>query len=89
MTNLLKVAQDWFELGLNQKDQDIFQDWLFDWNYFVNKLCQHFGLSNFISEVANMLDNLCIKPSNKISTYNIDFIYYAFQLGWRNNVLYH
>jgi len=28
MTYLTGVAQDWFEVGLNQEDQDIFQDWL-------------------------------------------------------------
>ena len=36
-----------------------------------------------------MLDNLCIKPSDKISTYNMDFMYYASQLGWGNNILCH
>jgi len=30
--------------------------------------------------MANMLDNLYMKPSNKISTYNMDFIYYVSQL---------
>jgi len=34
-----------------------------------------------VGEAANMLDNLCMKPSNKISTYNVDFMYYASQLG--------
>ena len=28
MTYLTGVAQDWFEVGLNQEDQGIFQDWL-------------------------------------------------------------
>jgi len=81
MTYLTRVAQNWFEMGLNQKDQDILQDWLSNWNLFVAKLCQYFGLLNFISEVANMLDNLHMKLSDKISTYNMNFIYYAFQLG--------
>jgi len=36
-----------------------------------------------------MLDNLCMKPSNKISTYNVDFMRYASQLGWGNSVLCH
>jgi len=67
-------------VGLNQEDQYILQDWLSDWNLFVNKLRQHFGLSDPIGEAANMLDNLCIKPGNKISTYNVDFICYASQL---------
>ena len=28
MTYLIRVAQDWFEMGLNQEDQGILQDWL-------------------------------------------------------------
>ena len=36
-----------------------------------------------------MLDNLHMKPSNKISIYNVDFICYASQLGWGNSVLCH
>jgi len=36
-----------------------------------------------------MLDNLCMKPSDKISTYNVDFMRYASQLGWENSVLCH
>ena len=39
--------------------------------------------------MANMLDNLCMKPGNKISTYNVDFMCYASQLGWGNSILYH
>jgi len=89
MTYLTRVAQDWFEVGLNQEDQSILQDWLSDWNLFVDELHRHFGLLNPIGEVANMLDNLCIKPGNKISIYNVDFMHYASQLGWRNSVLCH
>ena len=87
MTYLTGVAQDWFEMGLNQKDQGILQDWLSDWNLFVDELRRYFGLLDSIGEVANMLDNLCMKPSNKISTYNVDFMRYASQLGWGNSVL--
>ena len=36
-----------------------------------------------------MLDNLHMKPSDKISTYNVDFMRYASQLGWGNSVLCH
>jgi len=89
MIYLTGVAQDWFEVGLNQNDQNILQDWLSDWNLFVDELCWHFGLSDPIDEVVNMLDNFCIKPSNKISTYNVDFMHYAFQLGWGNGILCH
>jgi len=44
----------------------------------MDKLYRHFGLLDPIGEVANMLDNLHMKPSDKISTYNMDFICYAF-----------
>jgi len=54
----------------------------------VDKLCQHFGLLDSIGEVTNMLSNLHMKPGDKISTYNVDFMCYAFQLGWGNSVLY-
>ena len=89
MTYLTGVAQDWFEVGLDQEDQSILQDWLSDWNLFVDELRRHFGLSDPISEVANMLDNLHMKPGNKISTYNVDFMHYTSQLGWENSVLCH
>ena len=55
----------------------------------MDELCWHFGLSDPVGEVANMLDNLCMKPGDKISTYNVDFMRYASQLGWGNSVLWH
>ena len=64
-------------MSLNQKNQDILQDWLSNQNLFVGELRWHFGLLDPVGEVANMLDNLCIKPGNKISTYNVNFMYYA------------
>ena len=89
MTYLTGVAQDWFEVGLNQEDQGILQGWLSDWNLVVDELRRHFGLLDPVSEAANMLDNLRMKPGDKISTYNVDFMRYASQLGWGNSVLYH
>ena len=55
----------------------------------MDELHQHFGLSDPVGEAANILDNLFIKPGNKISTYNVDFMCYTSQLGWRNSVLCH
>jgi len=52
----------------------------------MNELCQYFGLSDSIGKVVNMLDNLHMKPGDKISTYNVDFMCYASQLGWENSV---
>ena len=76
-------------MSLNQEDQGILQDWLSNWNLFVDELCWHFGLLYPISKAANMLDNLYMKPSNNISTYNVDFMHYNSQLGWENSMLYH
>ena len=53
----------------------------------MDELRQHFDLLDPIGEAANMLNNLYMKPSDKISTYNVDFMHYASQLGWRNSVL--
>ena len=89
MTYLTGVVQDWFEVSLNQKDQGILQDWLSDWNLFVDKLHQHFGFLDSIGEAANILDNLHMKSGNKIFTYNVDFMHYASQLDWRNSMLCH
>ena len=83
MTYFTGVVQNWFEVGFNQ------EDWLSNWNLFVDKLYWHFSFLDPVNEVANMLDNLHMKPSNKISTYNVDFVYYTFQLGWRNSMLYY
>ena len=55
----------------------------------MDELYGHFGLLDPVGKVANMLDNLRIKPSDKVSTYNVDFMCYTFQLGWGNSVLCH
>ena len=46
-------------------------------------------VTDSIGKVANMLDNLYMMPSDKISTYNMDFICYTSQLDWKNSILYH
>jgi len=38
MIYLIEIAQNWFKVDLNQEDQNILQDWLSDWNLFVNEL---------------------------------------------------
>jgi len=38
MTYRTRVIQNWFEVDLNLKDQNILQNWLSDWNSFFNKL---------------------------------------------------
>jgi len=44
ITYLTGIIQDWFEVGLNQEDQNILQDWLSDKNLFIDELYQYFDL---------------------------------------------
>ncbi|KAF5359455.1 hypothetical protein D9756_003189 [Leucocoprinus leucothites] len=89
MTYLTSVALDWFEVALTQEEQGVFHDWITDWDAFTCKLCTHFGVANPKSEAAELLDNLRMKLGDKIATYNIDFMKYAAQLGWGDEVLCH
>ena len=89
MTYLSGVAQDWFKVTLQQKDLGYTQPWLFTWHLFVKKLRVHFGLSDPVEDAASLIDNLCMKPGDKIATYNVDFMRYAAQLNWGNTVLCH
>ena len=40
-----------------------------------------------MGDTTIILKNLQIKPSEKIITYNIEFMRYVFQLSWGDNVL--
>jgi len=44
MTYLSSVAQDWFEVILQQEDLGYTQLWLSTWHLFVDKLWVYFGL---------------------------------------------
>ncbi|KAF5347015.1 hypothetical protein D9756_010999 [Leucocoprinus leucothites] len=89
MTYLTGVALDWFEVSLTQEEQDVFHDWFDNWNAFVHELHMHFGIANPKGEAAKMLDTLCMKPGDKIATFNVEFLKHASQLGWNNKVLCH
>jgi len=77
MTYLSGVAQDWFEVILQQKDLGYMQPWLFTWHLFVYKLRVHFRLSDPVGDATNLINNLRMKPGDKIVTYNMDFMWYA------------
>ena len=81
MTYLSGVAQDWFEVAPQQEDLGYAQLWLFTWHLFVEELWVHFRLSDPIGDAANLIDNLYMKPGNKIATYNMEFMWYAAQLN--------
>jgi len=89
MTYLSGVAQDWFEVALQQEDLGYAQPWLFTWHLFVEELRVHFGLSDPVGDAASLINNLRMKPGDKISTYNVEFMRYAAQLNWGNTVLCH
>jgi len=55
----------------------------------VKELQVHFGLSDPVGNAANLIDNLRMKPGDKIATYNVEFMWYTAQLNWGDTVLYH
>ena len=63
MTYITKVAQNQFEIKLDQEEQE---DQLEDWFQFLKELQHHFGLSNPIRDTVVALDNLQIKTGNRI-----------------------
>ena len=89
MTYLSGVAQDWFKVALQQEDLSYTQPWLFTWHLFVEELQVHFRLLDLVGDAANLINNLRMKPGDKISTYNVEFMQYAAQLNWGDTVLCH
>ena len=81
MTYLSGVAQDWFKVALQQEDLGYMPTWLSTWHLFVDELRVHFGLSDPVGDAANLIDNLRMKPGDKIATYNVEFMWYAAQLN--------
>ena len=55
----------------------------------MEKLQVHFGLSDPVGDTTNLIDNLHMKPRDKISTYNVEFMRYTAQLNWGDTVLYY
>jgi len=55
----------------------------------VKELRVHFGLLDPVGDAASLIDNLRMKPKDKIVTYNMEFMWYAAQLNWGDTVLCH
>ena len=55
----------------------------------MEELWVHFGLSYPVGDATNLIDNLRMKPGDKIATYNVEFMQYTAQLNWGNTVLCH
>jgi len=77
MTYLFGIVQDWFKVILQQEDLSYTQSWLSTWQLFMDKLQVNFRLSDPVGDAANLIDNLHMKLGDKISTYNIEFMWYA------------
>jgi len=87
MIYLSGVVQDWFKVALQQEDLSYIQPWISTWQLFVDKLWVHFGLLDPVEDATNLIDNLHMKPGDKIATYNVEFMWYAVQLSWGDSVL--
>jgi len=87
LMHLSGVVQDWFEVALQQEDLSYTQPWLSTWHLFVDELQVHFVLSDPVGDAANLINNLHMKPGDKIATYNMEFMRYAAQLNWGDSVL--
>ena len=55
----------------------------------MDKLQVYFELSDPVGDAANLIDNLHMKPGDKIAIYNMEFMWYAAQLNWDDVVLCH
>jgi len=55
----------------------------------VYELWVYFRLSDPVEDATNLINNLRMKPGDKIVTYNMDFMWYAAQLNWGDSVLCH
>ena len=47
----------------------------------MEELQVHFRLSDLVEDAANLIDNLRMKPADKIATYNVEFMWYTAQLN--------
>jgi len=77
ITYLSGVAQDWFKVTLQQEDLGYTQPWLSTWHLFVEKLQVHFRLLDPVGDAINLINNLCMKPGDKIATYDVEFMRYV------------
>jgi hypothetical protein len=88
LTFLTDVALRWFETGIDQEETlGILAPWLYEWSEFVDELQTHFGLADLKGEAAELLENLRMKPGDKITTYNVEFMRLSSRLTWDNDSL--
>lgn len=90
LTFLTDIALRWFETGIDQEETlGIISPWLSNWEDFVKELKTHFGHADFKGEAAELLESLRMKPGEKITNYNVEFMRLAGHLNWSDDVLLH
>jgi len=89
MTYVSGVVQDWFQVALEQEDQDVHHAWLYSWSSFVKEMHTYFGIPDVAAKSAHSLDHLCMNPDDRIATYNVAFLWYSAHLQWTESALCH
>jgi len=89
MTYVSGMVQDWLQVALEQEDRGVHYAWLYSWSSFVKEMHTYFGIPNVTTELAHSLDHLCMNPDDRITIYNVAFLWYSAQLQWTENALCH
>jgi hypothetical protein len=87
MTFLTDIPLSWFESAIDQEDAGVVFPWSTNFTLFAAELHLHFGISDPKGVAAEAIENLKMKPSNKMAVYNVEFMKYAGQLSWGNEIL--
>jgi hypothetical protein len=75
MTFLTESTLQWFNMAVELKENDgVHEAWSTSWVEFVKELRNTFRIANLKIEATEVLDALCMKPSDRISTYNVKFM---------------
>jgi hypothetical protein len=88
MTFLTESALQWFDVAIKLEENDgVHEAWSTSWVEFIKELRNTFGISNLQVKAAEVLDALCMKPSDQISTYNVEFMCHAAHVQWGDEAL--
>jgi hypothetical protein len=90
MTFLTKSTLQWFNVAVELEENDGVHEassWSTSWVEFVKELQNTFRIANLQVEATEALDALCMKPSDQILTYNVEFMCHAVHVQWDNEAL--
>jgi Retrotransposon gag protein len=78
-----------FENSLIEPDPFNPPDWEDDYGEFVSELKMYFGSPDIVGEAENKLENLTMKPTQRIAKYHVEFNRLATITGWDERALRH